>query len=228
MIVATWGNVLSASFKGIWLGIASFIPNLIIALVILILGWMIGAIIEKLIAKLITSAKLDSILTSAGLRDLLARGGINLNSGLFIGALVKWFLVITFLVASLEVLGLSQVNQFLQNVVLNYLPQVIAAVLILIGAVIVAEIVEKIVTGTAKAAGVKSANFPGNIAKWAIWVFAALAALIQLGIAVSFINTLFTGVIVAISLALGLSFGLGGQEAASNYIEKIRRDISNK
>jgi small-conductance mechanosensitive channel len=228
MIVQTWGEVLSASFKGIWFGIASILPNIIFAIVIILLGWLIGAVIEKLIIKLITASKLDNVLTSAGLRDLLNKGGFNLNTGVFLGALVKWFLIIVFLTASMEVLGLSQVNDFLKNVVLGYLPQVIAAVLILIFAAVVAEVVQKTVVGSTKAAGFNHSNLLGNIVKWAIWIFAILMALTQLGFAVSLLNTLFMGIVVALALALGLSFGLGGQEAAARYIEKVRGEISNR
>ena len=228
MILQTWGEVLSTSFKEIWLGVASIIPNLIFAIVIVLVGWMIGSIIEKLLAKVIAASKLDLALTSAGLKDLLHKAGFNLNSGAFIGGLVKWFMIVVFLVASFEVLGLAQVNQFLQGVVLSYLPNVIAAVLILLVSVVVAEMVRKLVVGTAKASGFRNVNFLGSIVKWSIWIFAFLMALVQLGIAVSFLNTLFTGVVVAIALALGLSFGLGGQDAAARYIEKVKEEISNK
>ncbi|MFZ2038990.1 MAG: hypothetical protein WAV11_03595 [Minisyncoccia bacterium] len=228
MIIQTWGEVLSTSFKGIWFGVASILPNIIFAIVIILLGWLIGSVIEKLVIKLITASKLDNVLTSAGLRDLLNKGGINLNTGIFLGSLIKWFLIIVFLVASMEVLGLSQVNEFLRNVVLGYLPQVIAAVLILIFAAVVSEVVQKTVISSTKAAGFKQSNLLGSIVKWAIWIFAILMALTQLGIAVSLLNTLFMGIVVALALALGLSFGLGGQEAASRYIEKVRGEISNR
>jgi hypothetical protein len=124
-------------------------------------------------------------------------------------------------------LGLTQVNVFLQSVVLLYLPQVIVAVLILLVAIVIADTVSRIVVHTAKAAHVKSANFLGAVTRWAIWIFALLTALVQLGIAVGFIQTLFTGVIVALALGFGLAFGLGGQEAASRYIEKLRQEIAD-
>jgi len=159
---------------------------------------------------------------------LVAKAGFNLNAGAFIGGLIKWFFIIVFLVAALDVLKLTQVNQFLQNVVLSYLPQVIVAMFILLVAVVIAEAMQKVVVGSARAANIKSANFLGAATKWAIWIFAILTTMIQLGIAVSFIQTLFTGVIIAFSLAIGLSFGLGGQEAAAGYIEKIRHEIADR
>ena len=228
MLIQTWGDVLRNSFQDIGIGLANFVPNLFVAIVIFIIGWIIGSLLGRIVAQIIKSLKVDNALKSAGVGELVTRAGFNLDSGAFIGGLVKWFFIIVFLVASLDVLGLSQVNQFLQNVILSYLPQVIVAVFILLVAVVIAEAMQRIVIGSARAANIKSANFLGAATKWAIWIFAILTTMIQLGIAVSFIQTLFTGVIIAFSLAIGLSFGLGGQEAAAGYIEKIRHEIADR
>lgn len=226
-MIATWGDVLSASMKGIWLGIANFIPTFLVAIIIIAVGLIIGRIFFKIVENLIKFAKIDGALRTAGFERILEKGGYKLDSGYFLGKLVEWFFVIVFLVAALDVLGLKQVTAFLSDVVLGYLPQVIVAVLIILVAAIVAEAMEKVVVGAAKAAEMKSVRFAGKITKWAIWIFALLAAIMQLGIAVSFIQTLFTGIVIAISLALGLSFGLGGQDAAAKYIEKLKGDISD-
>lgn len=228
MLIQTWGDVLRNSFQDIGMGLANFVPNLFVAIIIFIIGWIVGSLLGRVVAQIMKSLKIDNALKSAGVGDLVTRAGFNLDSGAFVGGLVKWFFIIVFLVASLDVLGLSQVNQFLQNVVLSYLPQVIVAVFILLVAVVIAEAMQKIVIGSARAANIKSANFLGAATRWAIWIFAILTTMIQLGIAVSFIQTLFTGVIIAFSLAIGLSFGLGGQEAASRYIEKIRHEIADR
>ncbi len=124
-------------------------------------------------------------------------------------------------------LGLRQVNIFLQDVVLTFIPQVIVAVLILIVAAVVADASQKVVVGAARAAEIRVAHFLGGLTRWSIWVFALLIALSQLGVANFFAQTLFTGVVIALSLAIGLAFGFGGQEAASRFIEKLRKDISH-
>jgi len=85
-----------------------------------------------------------------------------------------------------------------------------------------------VVVASAKTAGMSSAHFAGSIAKWSVWVFAILVALSQLGIAAAFSQTLFTGIVIALSLAIGLSFGLGGQEAAGRFIERLRSDMNGK
>jgi hypothetical protein len=227
-MIATWGDVLSASLKSIWLGIANFIPSFLAAIVIAVVGWIIGAILFKLVSQLLKLAKVDNALRAAGFEKVLQKAGIKLDAGAFVGALVKWFFIVVFLVAAFDVLGLTQITAFLKDVVLGYLPQVIVAVLIIIVAAVVSDAMHKIVVSTSKAANIRTANLAGTITRWAIWIFAVLAAVMQLGIAVSFINTLFTGVIIAISLALGLAFGLGGQDAAAKYIEKVKGEVSER
>lgn len=204
-----------------------FIPNLIVALVILVIGWAIGAAISKAISHFMKMIKFDEALRRAGFEDFVKKAGLNLNSGHFIGSLVKYFIIVVFLIASFDVLGLNQVTAFLQQIVLGYLPQLIIAVLILLVGGVVGDVVSRIVSASAKSAGLSSAGFVSTVAKWAVWVFAILVALSQMGIAGAFIQTLFTGFVVAVSLALGLSFGLGGQDAAARAISKVQENISH-
>jgi hypothetical protein len=227
MILNTWGQVLNTSFQNLWSGVIMFIPNLIVALVILAIGWAIGVAIGKAIAHLMKAIKFDEALKRAGFENFVQKSGLNLNSGKFLGSIVKYFVIVVFLIASFDVLGLNQVTAFLQQVVIGYLPQLIIAVLILLVGAVVGDVLGRIVVASAKTASLTQANFLGAVSRWAVWVFAILVALSQMGIAGTFIQTLFTGFVVAISLALGLSFGLGGQEAAARTIEKVRGSISH-
>lgn len=228
MLLNTWSEVLTLSFQNLWVGVVNFVPNLVVAIVILVLGWLIGALLGRAIAQVVRSLKVDEALRRAGLESFLHRGGVRLDSGAFLGALVKWFVIVMFLIAAFDVLGLSQVNLFLQEVVLGYLPRVIAAALVLLVGGVIGDVAGRVVVTAARTAGIASAHFAGAIAKWAIWIFAILVALSQLGIAAAFSQTLFTGIVIAISLALGLSFGLGGQEAAGRFIEKLRGEMSGR
>jgi len=228
MILDTWGSVLSTSFKGLWAGVIMFIPNLIVAIVILCIGWAIGAVVAKGIAHFMKMIKFDEALSKAGFEAFVRKSGLNLNSGRFLGAIVKYFIVVVFLIASFDVLGLNQVTTFLQQVVVGYLPQLIIAVLMLLVGGVVGDVLSRIVVASARTADLSQANFLGSVSKWAVWVFAVLVALSQMGIAGPFIQTIFTGLVVAVSLALGLSFGLGGQQAAARAIDKISDSISSK
>ena len=220
-----WSDTLIMSFQNLWGGVIGFAPKLIIAIIVFVIGLLVASIIGRFVDKIISSLRVDSAFKSVGVDEMLHKGGFTLNSGHFIGGLVKWFLVIVFLVASLEILGLSQVTDFLKNVVLGYLPNVIVAALILVVAAFIAHAMQRIVVGSAKAAGAPSTHFLGGLTKWSIWAFAILAALYQLGIAGAFAQTLFTGFVAMVAIAGGLAFGLGGRDAASKYIEHLRKDI---
>jgi hypothetical protein len=190
-----------------------------------LVGWLIAVIVGRLVSQAIKVVRLDVALRSAGFDKVVERAGFSLNSGNFIGALVKWFLIVVVLVASLDIIGLQAVTGYLSEVVLNYLPKVIVAALILLVSVVIADTIHKLVVSSAKAAGLTSAHLLGEIAKWAIWIFAFMFALSQLQILNAFIKPLFIGIIAAISLGLGLAFGLGGRDAAARTIEKVRENL---
>ena len=227
MIIETWRTVLGSSFVNLWDGVSSYVPSIFVALVIFVVGWVIGAFLGRVVEQIFESIKVDNALRSAGVEEVIERGGLKLNSGAFVGGLVRWFVILAFLIASFDALHLNQATEFLRYVVLVKIPQIIVAVLVLMVAAVIAEFVHKLVMASARAAGIHSAGFAGSLAKWTIWVFAIIVALSQVGIADEFLLTFFQGVIVAISIALGLSFGLGGQEAAAHYIEHVREEISH-
>src|SRR3989344_3079789 len=225
MLVSQSVGLWQQSFTDLWLTVMSFLPSVLVAIAIFIIGWIAGVLLYRVVEQVVKVLRLDDALRAAGVNDVVREAGFSLNIGAALGTLVQWFVVIVFLMTALEVLGLSRVTVFLQQVVLLYLPQVIVAVLILVLAAIVAETAKNIIAGSARAAGAHSGNLAGTVAKYAIWITAILAVLNQLGVATEFVQTLFTGIVVALSLAFGLAFGLGGKEAAARTIERIRGEI---
>ncbi|MCL5782174.1 MAG: hypothetical protein M1459_02345 [Patescibacteria group bacterium] len=225
--IQNWGDVFTSSLQSVWYGVANFIPSLVIALIIFAIGWVLAALVERLVESILKSFKLDALLKSAGMDEVMKRAGHNLNSGRFIGILCKWFVIVVFLMASLDVLGLNQVNDFLRQVV-NYLPQVIVAVLILMVSAVIATAMQKVVIASSKAGHIRMAEFLGKVTKWAIWIFAILAALLTLGIAPALIQWVVTAIFAGVALAIGLAFGLGGKDAAQRWIEKTTQHLSEK
>ena len=234
MLLNTWNNVLTNSFQNLWGGVIAFIPNLLVAIIIFVLGWVVGVVLGQWVSRLIKSLQLDKALKSVGAENVLGKAGFRLDVGAFIGGLVKWFIIVAFLVASFNVLGLSQVNEFLTGRVLDFLPRLIIASLILILAAAIADVLARIVSGAAKATGVTSSSIFGTFTKWAVWVVAIFAVIGQLGILDQssgpmggLASAVIQYMIMAIALAFGLSFGLGGKDAAARYIEKVREDIKS-
>jgi len=216
------------SFDSVSSTVVLFVPKLFLALIVFVLGWIIGAIVGRFIAQVVSALRVDKAMQRAGVDAVVTRAGFRLNTGLFLGKIVEWFIMIIFLIVAFDILGLSQVNVFLVDTVLGYLPNVLVATLILVIAAILSDVAHKLVVGSAKAARLPSAHFLGGITKWAIWIFAILAALDHLGIASSLLETLFTGLVYMLTIAGGLAFGLGGKDSAQHFIQKLRGDISGK
>lgn len=228
MILQDTSIMIANAFTSLWYGVVSYIPNIIIAILVFVVGWIIASLVGKVIERLFSTAKVDDVLKKAGVDSSLAKAGITMNSGRFVGGLVRWFVIVVFLIVSFDILHLSQVNEFLKGVVVSYLPQVIASVLIILVAAVIADAVQRIVESSAKAAELRPAKFLGVVARSVIWIVGVLAALDQLGIGQSILQTLFTGIVVAFSLAFGLAFGLGGQATASSILDKVKSHMSEK
>ncbi|HUO50497.1 MAG TPA: hypothetical protein VMU25_02965 [Candidatus Paceibacterota bacterium] len=227
MLINQSTDAVSGAFNDLWYTVISYLPQILVAVIVFLIGWLVGIILYRVVVEVVKILRINELLRNAGMDDAAKQAGFRLDVGVFLATLVEWFIILVFLIASLEILGLTRVTVFLQTIVLMYLPQVIVASLILILGAIVAEVVKNLVAGSARAAGAHSGNLAGSVAKWAIWVTAAMAALTQLGIASEMLQTLFTGVVIALSLAFGLAFGLGGKDAAARVIERVRSDIAH-
>ena len=138
-----------------------------------------------------------------------------------------WIVAIVFLLASVEIIGAKQFAVFLTDIV-KWLPNLLVAVAIFIVAAIAAYFIEKIVKASVKKLELENAKLIGSVIRWAIYIFAISAILIQLGIVPTVINSIVIGVIAMLSLAFGLAFGLGGRDEAARIIKEVREKITDK
>jgi len=222
----TWGDVFNTSLQSLWFGFMQFVPRLVVAVVFFIVGWVLGSLIAKAIEQVFSSLKIDSLFRSIGAENFFRKAGMNLNSGYFVGQIVRWFVIIVFLLPSLNLVGLSDVSSFLENTVLGFLPQVIIAALVLIIAAFVSEVLSKTVLATAKSMNLRSAHMLAVVAKYAVWIFAIIIALGKLGLN-DYMSVLFTGIVAMLALGGALAFGLGGKEAAGRFIDKLGEETSS-
>jgi hypothetical protein len=139
--------------------------------------------------------------------------GIRSDASGLIADITKWFVRLITLVVAFDALGLPAVSQVLQQLLL-WLPNLVVALVILVLAGLAANAVSSLVRGATAEAGFGNPNLLANVARFAIWTFAIVVAVNQLGIATTLVNTLFMATVGAVALALGLAFGLGGRETA--------------
>jgi hypothetical protein len=227
MLVQSWADVVVSSLQNLWLGVASFLPNLIGALIIFIIGLIVAAGLGQLVEKIFDAVRLDTLLGKLGLGPYFERAGLRLRGARFLGQLVNWFLVVVFLLAASDVLGLYALSSFLKDV-LFYIPNIVVAVLIMLAAVVVGNFLRRVVTASVMSARLHAAHFLGTLTWWSVVIFGLLTALVQLNIATSIINTLITGFIAMLAIAGGLAFGLGGRDYAAYLVNKLRENTERR
>ena len=226
-MIQDWSTATLKALQGLWEGFLGFIPDLIAAIVVLAIGLMIASGVGRLITGILVRLKFNRLFESAGWKDALEKAEFKIDPAGFIGAIFKWVLIIVFLMVSVEILGLEGFAGFLGKVI-AWLPNLLIAAAIFVVAVIAADFLEKIVKASVKKMGLEEVKLIGTIVRWSVYVFAALAILLQLGITPTIINSIVIGLIGMVSLALGLAFGLGGKEAAAEVIEKLKGKISER
>ena len=212
------------SLQSLLNGVAVFVPKLVVAFIAFIILWVVAVALGKLVEQVVRSIKVDSLLQGLGAEEAIERAGFKLNSGGFLGGLVRWFFIVVAFLVAVDILGLAEVSGFLSSVVLTYIPKVIIATIMIIVAALLGEAGQKVVRGSAQAAGMPSAHLAGAVAKWAIWVFGLLAAFYQVNIVPELINTILTAIVAMLAIAGGLAFGLGGKDAAHDVIDRLRRE----
>lgn len=223
-MVRDWFSVTVEALQSLWQAFLNFIPTLIGAIIVFLIGWIVSIGVGKLVAGILKHLKFNRLFEKIGWKTALEKAEVRVDASEFVGAIFKWVLIIVFLMIAVEILGLTQFADFLKSI-LGFLPNVIIATLIFVAAVIIADIVEKIIRTTVEGIKVSYAHLTGIIVKWAIWIFAILAILTQLGIAPELLQILFGGLVAMLAISLGLAFGLGGKEAASELIEWLRKKL---
>ena len=220
-MVQTW-NFLDIEFlKSFWNSLLHYTFLVLVALVVFVIGWVISCAVGKLTASILKGLRFNRLFETKGWKDALEKADIKVDASEFIGAIFKWILVIVSLDVSVGVLRWTEFTTILKGII-GYLPNVIVAVLIFVVTVVVADIVDKLVRAGIGGIKIGYAKLAGTITKWAIWIFAIFAILIQLKIAKDLLLTLFQGLVALIVIAGGIAFGLGGKDVATELLQDLK------
>ena len=225
-VLQMWVDTLAFALRDVWARVLGFLPALIGAIIILIIGIIVASGLERLVERIIYYLRVDTVLRKAGIEAFLSRGHIRLDAGHFLGQMVYWFFIVVFLLAASDTLHFTSFSTFLSDV-LNYIPNVIVAVLILLAAVVAANFIRGLIRASVLGARLHAARTLGTIAWWGVVIFGFLTSLQQLGVAVAVIQTLITGLVAMLALAGGLAFGLGGKDHANQWLSKLRDEMSH-
>jgi hypothetical protein len=224
---SNWDNLIAAPVSAMLEKILTFLPVLLGALIILIVGWIIAKAIRRLIDFVLKAIRFDALADKAGITTILKKGDLKITAREVISGLVYWLVIIMVLVMVLNALDLPKASDVLTSL-FAYVPNVIAALFVMIAAMFLASFVSGIVRTAAGNANLPKPEIFAGVSRWAIIIFAATIALEELGIAPLLVTTTFNIILGGVCLALALAFGLGGKDAAARYLEELRKRRSEK
>jgi flagellar biosynthesis protein FliQ len=225
-MVSNWGTSIFNALSNAVNLILTFIPRVIGFLVILIVGVIVATLVSKAVTFLLRKVGFDRMANRIGLNRFEQRMGVSMDPAGLLGKIVYWFLILIFLVPATDALGLPSVSNVL-NTLVAYIPNVFVAVLVLFLGTLAATFVADLVRGATATANIGNPSIFAGVARWSIIGFAALVALEQLQIAPALVNELFGAMVLAVAIAFGLAFGLGGQDAARRWLARGENTVSS-
>ena len=214
------GETLVASVNEGLVAIVGFVPKFVLGFVILLVGIIIASILKQVVLELFKALRVEAFLKKYGVpeaKDEFSWSGI-------LAEIVRWFIIIVFLLPTADIWGLPRVDTVLNQVIL-YLPNVFVAVILTLVGFVFARLAHDVILASTKGVSPETSRTVASITRWAISVFVILAALNQLGVASDLVRILFTGFVAMLAIAGGIAFGLGGQGSAKDIVEGIRNKL---
>ena len=225
--MSSWQVVLLEPARAVLAQISQFVVNALLVIIILLIGWLISKAIKSVVSKTLKTAKLNELSSRIELDKLLGKGGITYTLSDLIGGICYWLgLLVTFMVAVNSV-GLTIAADLLNKVVL-YIPNVIAALFILILGMFVSTLLKNIVQTAASNAGLNQGKLLAQVVETIVIAFAIFVGLEQLQIGIRITELTISIVLGSLGLGLALAFGLGCKDIAGKFVVELTEKLKKK
>ncbi len=216
-----WMTVVVADpVKAMLIKIWSYVPTLVGALVILIIGWLIAKVVEALVVRVLKAIRLDMASDKAGVSNILAQGDIKLTLSELLGAIVYWLIIFIVISTALNALNLTIAANLISRLV-EYVPNIIAAVFVLVLGSFLANFVSSIVRTAASNIGMERARLLAQITQVVLVIFAIIIAIEQLNIATALLALAVNVILASIGISIALAFGLGCKDIAGKFVAEV-------
>lgn len=212
--------VLIQSLNNGLLAVGAFVPKFIAGLLVLLIGIIVASILRQVILEALKALNVESFLRKYGVPE----GKEEMNWSHILSEIVRWFVIVLFIIPTADVWGLTQVAGVLNSVLL-YIPKVLSATIIALVGLVMAQLSHNVVLASVHGVHKETARTVATVTRWSIVVFVLLAVVSELGVAANLIQILFTGFVAMLAIAGGIAFGLGGQGTAKDMVEDLRKKL---
>ena len=202
--------------------IASQVPTIVGVMLILVIGYILARVVSQLIHTILKEIHFDKLAHTLGINTVLNKGGIKDSPVDMVRTLVYWIIMIMGTILGVKSMGLTVVDDSVHRL-FSYVPNVISGVFVLVFGMILAKFISRIIVLVAGNTDMPKPEILGTLSKWAIILFAFIIFMEELGLSSLLEGTHFNYLFGAICLALALSFGLGGRDSASKFLDKLKK-----
>lgn len=195
----------------------SAVPNILGAIVISLVGFAIAKTIGKLIAQLLHRVGIDTLADKLNNIDVVHKYKIQFKPSKILGEIIYYFLLLFFLIAATELLGMPAVSKLISDLI-NYIPDLVVAGIVLVIGLIVSNGLKEIVSTTCKSLNIPNGSLIANLAFYFVFITISLSALNQAKIDTSFIRNNLSIILGGIVAAFSLGYGLASKDMMSNFL----------
>lgn len=223
-MIDTWSTEVRTLTEDVWNRAVDFTPNIIGAVIILLVGAIFAFLLGYVVTRVLQAVKIQSLADQSKLTEVLKKTKLRTDVADISGSFVKWVVILAFMIPAANVLKIEGVANFFEGVLL-YVPISVGVAILLVFGYQVADVVARIVRTVTESVGTTVARAAEMIVRWTILISVGITALFALGVPREFTFIMFIGVVAALAIALGLAFGLGGQNHADDLVKRVRSEL---
>jgi preprotein translocase subunit YajC len=196
---------------------SAFIPRLAIAIIVLLIGWSLAKLIANLIKNLLIKLKIDQLGDKVNDVDFMQSNQIQVKPSTILSMVIYYILLLIFIIAATDIIGVQVISNFVNNI-LNYIPKLLTALLIILVGIFASDLIGKAVKTTCESLGIPSAKIISAVVFYLMLITVTVSALAQADINTAFLASNITVIIGAGALAFAIGYGLASRDLVSNYL----------
>jgi len=190
------------------------------AFAVLILGWLLARFLSKMIEKLLKAIKVDKLGDKINEIDILQNANVKILPSVVISKVFYYVLMLMVLTAALEIVSLDELSKQV-NKLIEYIPKLFSATLILIGGLIVANAIRSILNAAFQSLNLASGKLISGFIFYFIFVSVLLSALPQADFEVGFLQDNLTIIVGGIVFAFAIGYGFASRNIMSNLLAAL-------
>ncbi|MDH4082296.1 MAG: hypothetical protein OEV99_05165 [Nitrospira sp.] len=222
-----WGDAMMAAFQDMMKRVAVFLPKLLALFSFILLGIILAWVLKLALQRLLQAVRVDVLSERWGVQATLAKSGFKQPLSQIVGRLAFWMVFVLFVFMGVDALDLPATAALMGHL-LGFFPSLVTASLLLLVGVLLGNFLGEATLIAMVNAQIHEARLIANCVRWGVFLFTISMVLTQLGIAKEVVVSAFSIILGGVVLALSIAIGLGGRNIARDALERRWRKAKDK